>query len=301
MDDAPQYYQPPEHHKQHFKQMYRWLILFFGGMGLIALLCIIFANSIARKLPFSVEKRFVKPYEVMADRWFGDHLGDEEVEAYLTELVTDLAEIMDVPESYELSVHFVDSAEANAFATLGGHMVILGGIFDAVEDENSLAMILAHELSHIKHRDPLASMGRGVAVQMMLTYFTGNSSHSQNLANMGGQLGLLSYSREQEERCDLDAVHALNAYYGHVAGYDRFFAAMIDEHGPMDDSLLWLQSHPDLEDRIANMQALIEAEGYSISEAKPIPEAVTKKLSEAPAYLFSNGTSESSENESSSD
>lgn len=286
MDEAPQYYQQPEHHKNHFKGMYRALFAFFGGLILLGIICIIFANSIARLMPFSVEKQFVKPYEVMASRWFGDALGDQEIERYLEGLISELADTMEVPESYIISVHFVESTEANAFATMGGHIFVLRGLFDSVEDENSLAMILAHEISHIKNRDPLAAMGRGVAIQMMLSYFTGNSQHSQNLATLGGELGLLSYSRVQEERSDIEAIHALNTYYGHVAGYDGFFQTMLDEYGQGgEDDIDALQTHPDLSDRIETMKSVIDNEGYTIGEPKQIPEAIKRKLSELPSSL----------------
>lgn len=294
MDEAPQYYQQPEHHKNHFKGMYRSLFIFFGGLILLGIICIIFANSIARQMPFSIEKQFVKPYEVMASRWFGDALGDQEIEQYLEQLVAELAVAMEVPESYTISVHFVESTEANAFATMGGHIFVLRGLFDSVEDENSLAMILAHEISHIKNRDPLAAMGRGVAIQMMLSYFTGNSQHSQNLATLGGELGLLSYSRAQEERSDIEAVHALNAYYGHVAGYKEFFQALIDEYGDDgDDIIVALQTHPELSDRIETMKAVIEESGYTLGEPKQIPDAIKRKLSELPSSIGLDKLSES--------
>ena len=79
MDEAPQYYQAPERHKDHFRSMYYWLIGFFGSLGLLALIFIIFASSIAQRMPFSLEKRFVKPYEVMANRWLSDAIGDSEI------------------------------------------------------------------------------------------------------------------------------------------------------------------------------------------------------------------------------
>ena len=282
--DQPIYYEPPEKDDKHIQLMFRWLIVFFVSVGVLILLCIIFATPIARALPFSVEKRFVRPYEVMAERWFSDDAGDPQVQAYLEELVLELAEVMDVPENYALSVHYVESVEANAFATLGGHIVVLRGLLDNVPDENSLSMILAHEISHIKNRDPLASMGRGVAIQMMLSYFTGNSQHSQNLSSFGGQLGLLSYSREQERRSDLEALDALNLYYGHVSGYDTFFQNMMEKH-PDDDVPGWLQTHPDLVDRVEAMDQRIEAEGYTKSEVVAYPDWFTKKLSEPPAAL----------------
>lgn len=283
MEEPPQYYQPPANHGAHYKKMYVWLGSFFGVLGVIILLCVIFANPLARALPFAVEKRFVRPYEAMASRWFSDQLGDPAIESYLEELVFELAEVMEVPKDYELSVHYVDSMEANAFATLGGHIFVLRGLLDSVPDENSLTMILAHELSHIKNRDPLASMGRGVAFQMMLSYFTGNSQHTQNLGSLGGQLGLLSYSREQEARSDIEALHALNAYYGHVTGFDAFFRKMMDEHMDADGTPAWFQSHPDLKDRIAALETEISESAYAQKEAVAFPDWFTKKLTEPPA------------------
>ncbi len=189
-----------------------------------------------------------------------------------------LAAVMQVPEEYRLSVHYVDRPEANAFATLGGHIFVLRGLLDAVPDENSLAMILAHEISHIKNRDPLASMGRGVALQMMLSYFTGNSQQSQNLSSLGGELGLLSYSREQEGRSDLDALHAIHGYYGHVAGFDAFFREMMEAQGGQEAAPAWLQSHPALGDRITALQEAIQAHGYEQRPVRPFPEWLARKL-----------------------
>ncbi|MEM8866841.1 MAG: M48 family metallopeptidase [Verrucomicrobiota bacterium] len=267
------YYQPPDAHDNHIRAMVRWLAIFFGTLVLIGAGLFFFAHKIVEHLPFSVEKRFVKPYEVMAGRWLSDHLGDPEVEVYLQNLTDELAVVMDLPEEMMLSVHYVDDSEANAFATLGGHIFVLRGLVEMMPDENSLAMILAHEISHIQHRDPIASLGRGVVLEMLLSYFAGGSRHGENLSTLGGHVGLMNYSRKQESRSDLDALKALNTYYGHVAGYDYFFREMSDIH--IDATIPnWLQTHPDLKDRIESLEMEIAAQAYSRGQARELPDFI---------------------------
>ncbi|MBK8289542.1 MAG: M48 family metalloprotease [Cellvibrionales bacterium] len=60
-------------------------------------------------------------------------------------------------------------------ATLGGHIVVYQGLLDATKDsETALAMVMAHELTHIKLRHPAGAMGRGFAVAaLLLSTFAG--------------------------------------------------------------------------------------------------------------------------------
>jgi len=260
--------------------MFRWLTVFFAGLFLLALGFFLFAHHIVAFLPFSVEKQFVKPYEEMAHRWLGDHKGDPAVEAYLEELAGDLAEAMEVPEGIELSVHYLDNGEKNAFATLGGHVFVLRGLVESMPDENSLAMVLAHEISHVKNRDPVTAMGRGVVLQMAISYFSGGSTHGENLSSLGGQLGLLRYSRKQEERADLEALEALHRHYGHAGGYRNFFERILEQHGDAEDTPDWLQTHPDLAKRLDAMADVVEAQGYPVGTAEPLPEKIRQRMGE---------------------
>lgn len=279
MQDSPKvFYAPPDHHNEHLRKMFGFLVVLFVSLAFVVVAIIVYAGKLAPLLPFSAEKNFVRPYEEMAAYWFADGLGDEEIEDYLEDLVSEVAVQMDLPVEYALSVHFLDDGEENAFATLGGHIFVLRGILESVPDENSLIMVLAHELSHIKHRDPLASIGRGVALQMILSYFTGNSQQSREFASLGGELGLLSYSREQEARCDLEALHLLQKRYGHVGGYDTFFREILQSYGEAEMPTV-LQSHPDLADRIESLRATAEEYGYTEGETKPYPNWIAEKLS----------------------
>jgi len=276
------HYEPPAEHDDHLRKMAKWLTVFFGSLFLIGLIFFFFAHHIVAFLPFQVEKKFVKPYEEMASRWLGDSLGDSEVEAYLTELVDELAAAMKLPENIDLSVHYLDMEERNAFATLGGHIVILRGLVESLPDENSLAMILSHEISHIKNRDPAASLGRGVVLQIAINHFSGGSQHAENLSSLGGQLGLLSYSRAQEERSDKEAIDALYRYYGHVGGHQTFFELMRNDENDAEDTPDWLQTHPDLDERVRANLSFVSENGYPVGKVKPYPRHILEKIGSNP-------------------
>ncbi|ARU59141.1 hypothetical protein OLMES_5157 [Oleiphilus messinensis] len=62
MTEQPQYYQPPEQHDHHIRNMVIALALFFGSVVIVLALVIYHAHYLASLLPFSVEKQFVKPY-----------------------------------------------------------------------------------------------------------------------------------------------------------------------------------------------------------------------------------------------
>ena len=254
-----------------------WLAWFFGITTLLAILFIIYAPVFLKWVPFSVEKNFVKPYEEIADHFWGED-SHPEIEAYLQNLTNELAVAIDLPEEIEIQTHFIESDEINAFATLGGHIIITRGLLEAVDNENSLAMVIAHELAHQKHRDPITGLSRGIALQMLYSLISSDRSQI-DLSGFGGELGLLYFSREQEQNADEAAIYALNNYYGHVGGYDQFFQAVLEIEAPEEASLpQWLSSHPDTLKRIEYLQELEEENGWEQNLTHPIPEQLLQPL-----------------------
>jgi predicted Zn-dependent protease len=81
-------------------------------------------------------------------------LEDEELTEYVNLVGLTVALHSDKPVTYG-GYHFavLDTDEINAFASPGGIIFITRGIIDAVENEDELAAILAHEVAHINHRD----------------------------------------------------------------------------------------------------------------------------------------------------
>lgn len=287
MDKAPktQYYTPPIEHADDIRKMVIFLGVFFGSLTLLVISIVIYANELARQLPFSVEQRFVRPYEAMAEYVFDDERSPEslEIESYLQSLADALAVQMSLPEDFVVKVHYLDTNSINAFATLGGHVFVFRGLIERMPDENSLAMVLAHELSHVKSRDALAATGRGLALQMLYGFVSGDYQIGTDIIVDSSEIGVLYFSREQEQAADAEALNALHRHYGHVEGYDTLFALLkekyADDQGESTFDENWLSTHPDVSARIDSLGRYADVQGWARTGVlEAIPESVRESL-----------------------
>lgn len=130
----------------------------------------------------------------------------------------------DLPEGMEVSVFYNGSGVKNAFATFGGNILVFDGLLDLVESEDGLAMVLAHEIMHIKHRDAVKGVVRALGLGLLALGMDGGGGY----ADMVVRLGVSGYSREQEEAADLGAVGVLGRVYGHVGGAGEFFRGLAE-------------------------------------------------------------------------
>lgn len=195
--------------------------------ALAAALLYVAGGWLARQVPFRWEAS-------MADgRVIGAELLDTDgavlppaqrvrVEAYLQALAGSLTDAMPLPDGMQVHVHLVDSDVPNAFATLGGQVVVTRGLYRRMPSENALAMVLAHELGHLRHRDPIAALGGRAAVATALALL----GDGQALAPPMAAVVQLGYSRNAETRADDDALLALRQTYGHVRGAADVFRVL---------------------------------------------------------------------------
>ncbi|ARU04473.1 hypothetical protein CCO03_07110 [Comamonas serinivorans] len=212
------------------------------------------ARWLAPFLPFAWEQRMAAP--VMA-YWQGEATpgGDARLatqrQAWLQALADRLRPALQMPADMPVTVHWRASEDPNAFATLGGHVVIHQGLLDRVDSENAVAMVLAHEMAHVKHRDPIVALGGGLAVSLALQALLGGSGVASEAA---ATLSQLSFSRQQERDADAAALAALRTTYGHVADADAFFARMLcEQRGAAAPE--FLQTHPDTAARLQAIRA----------------------------------------------
>ena len=263
-------YQFPDNHDQHLQSFMYWL---FGGLATLILVATLFiwnADKILLQVPFSAEQSFVEPYEEFLGSFHSLTPEQEQTERNLQQLADNLASAMGMPEGMSIKVHYLDIEEINAFATLGGNIFVLRGLVESMPDENSLAMVLAHEIAHIKNRDPIVSISRGLAIQVVYSFFTGDPG---TVFNAGTELGMLFFSREQETAADLDAVTCLHNHYGHISGATRFFEILqddVDTKELTDDLPEWLSSHPDISHRIETIESFIQQRYWRKGEVKTL-------------------------------
>ncbi|MFN4196543.1 MAG: M48 family metalloprotease [Caldimicrobium sp.] len=185
---------------------------------------------------------------------------EEEVQSYIKTLGGKLARqsLRQMPYQFYL----VNSGIVNAFALPGGPVVITRGVFLALENEDELAGILAHEIGHIERRHHARFIEKQFALSIILqigSLFLPQNLTGEVLFQLGKlSAGLLSlkFSRDQEREADESALKILlKAGYspeGMLTVFERF--KKMEKSRPPE----WLSTHPLPESRIKEWQEKLE-------------------------------------------
>jgi beta-barrel assembly-enhancing protease len=207
----------------------------------------------------------------------------------LQALADRLAERMDLPAGMQVRVGYRDERTVNAFATLGGQTVFFRGLVQRLDSEDALAMVVAHELAHLKYRHPAAALGRGVAVGILLSMVSADLGRSAAGGALGqaGMLTLLSFNRDQERAADEEALRVIAAEYGHIGGALDLFAAFAALPGAQQESGLaaveFLRTHPLTASRTAAVSAWATANRVALDGARrPLPPALAAVRAQRP-------------------
>jgi len=270
-----------------------------SGIGIALVLAIIllsmFAQHLVRFIPFEVEQALAANLgQWQLDRPDTDprdgdestaNLADDEtalgqsnskkeaynnrIEAYLQQLGNHLLE--NTADPLPVALHYIDSDMVNAFATLGGHIFVSRGLLAILPDENSLAMVLAHEIAHVQHRDPIVALGRGLTLGLALMSITGNGdgSMAQQLLGEVNLLVGLRFSRDAETAADQAALESLLQHYGHLASADQLFQYLRQHQG--DELVEWFSTHPLNDQRIAMIDQFTAKHHVAQMETTALP------------------------------
>jgi beta-barrel assembly-enhancing protease len=204
------------------------------------------AQWIAPRVPYKYEARLAERLPVIATA--PDTEEGRAVQAELQALADRLTAHMELPEGMMVRVGYYDDKVVNAFATLGGQTVFFRGLLTRLENEDALAMVMAHEIAHLKHRHVSAALGRGVAVGVILSVVSAELGRNAaaGVLSRAGVATTMSFNRDQEREADEVALAALAKEYGHLGGAVDLFrtmAALPGAGGSLPEVEL-LRTHP---------------------------------------------------------
>lgn len=241
-----------------------------GVLAAVVALVIVFAwlgHIVGSLVPFETERQMA----ASVGQFFGS-ASDEPDRVLLQTLANRLTAADPLPQGMSVTVHVLDDETINAFATLGGHIVVARGLLDAMPSENALALVLGHEIAHVRERHVIRTLSRGVLTSLAMAVLFGASEAdlAEGFAGHAGITAGLTFSRAQEREADALALRAVHALYGHVAGAGALFDTMAasGRRAPPE----WLSTHPEDGKRGDALAVLAQRNGWPmVGELTPAP------------------------------
>ena len=144
--------------------------------------------------------------------------------AYATCVANALVAVLPPPwNTQQWEVQIIDDNTANAFALPGGRIGVNQGMFKVASNQDQLAVVLGHELSHVVARHGAERVSDNMAAQAAVTAGSiyagtrgGDAGNVAALLGAGATVGvLLPFSRTQESEAD-----TLGQRYMAKAGFD---------------------------------------------------------------------------------
>ena len=266
---------------EHPLREFAWLLI--AGLVTFGALLVVLSWSaawLAPKIPFRYELALAQQLKL------GERTaGNEAQQQYLDDLTQRIAAKMNMPIGMRINVRYDPSSQINAYATLGGHVVVFAGLTQQLPTEAALASLLAHEIAHVKHRHVAASAGRGVAVALALSVLSADagSRAAQSVFGVTSQAAMMRYSRDHEHQADAEALAAVVALYGHGAGYVELFETLQKAEAQLPEVLHsagFMRSHPLTGERLQAARDLAARQGWLLVGASPsLPDVLKKKPS----------------------
>jgi len=171
------------------------------------------------------------------------------------------------PQPFPFHFYVIREDEFNAFAGPAGHIFIFTGLLKAMDSEEELAGIMAHEIGHVvcRHisqsidqskKTQIASLA-GLAAGILLGVGgAGELCQAVTIGTMaGGQSISLAYSREYEFQADQHgATYVTLAGYG-PEGFLYSLKKMQNRNWFGDEIPTYLSTHPPAKDRSSHIDA----------------------------------------------
>lgn len=146
-----------------------------------------------------------------------------------------------------LKAGVINTDQENGFAAPGGYIYLTKGFLKNAKYNNEKLFVLAHEIGHIKNKDPLKAIYKNFLFEIVYGLLGNQNSFSK----LTLQATKLSFSRAQEKKADLFALNLIFKATGSVRGASNFFKRMSEEYGFWEGMSSGLFStHPVSKERI---------------------------------------------------
>ena len=194
--------------------------------------------------------------------------------AYINYVGQALARHSTMPETFA-GYHFllISSDEVNAFAAPGGFVFVTTGLYSKLKNEEQLAAVLAHEISHVTLKHGLAAIKTANLTQAFTIIGTEaakeyggkelgqlTAAFENTIGDIVNQLVVNGYSRGQEYDADNEALKVASKAGYDPAGLTDFLGTLAALEGK-GGGAGFFKTHPPAAERLTNATATVSKEG----------------------------------------
>ena len=242
-------------------------LLFWSAGAVLAFVVLVFvlvpnlADQLARYVPVKQEQRLGEAALRQVERYMtgSEGLWVCKAEPGQQALETMSATVLSVREMpYPVSIQVVDHPMVNAFALPGGHVILMKGLLVASESPDDIAAVLAHELAHVAHRDPIRLTMRAAGTAGMLSLLFGDATGATLITVVGEQLLNSSYSRQAEAEAAAYAIETLQRLNLSPEAMAVFFDRLAENTHDHSNFFELISTHPALARRAEAARAAFD-------------------------------------------
>ncbi len=194
---------------------------------------------------------------------------DLPLQTYLEKLGNSLvAQVGSTP--FEFKFYLMNASDPNAFAIPGGYIFVTTGLIVLAENDNEVAGVLSHEISHVtaRHISQLIERSKRINIATAAAILAGlllggggkTSEAVTTTAMATGEALALKYTRENETDADQNALQYMikAGYdpYGMITFLSRLYKTSLVS-GPQIP--IYLSTHPAIENRISLLENLLHS------------------------------------------
>jgi predicted Zn-dependent protease len=195
---------------------------------------------------------------------YGGLVREEDITRRVNLIGKSLAYYSDRPElTYRFGV--LNSASVNAFSAPGGYIFITRGLYDMAQNDDQLAGVLAHEITHVTRKHALKIIERG-------EFFSGIAGLASDAGTAAGKPDLTRYSQGVDQITKTLFEKGFDPQTEYDADQGAFNLASMVGYAPdgLEQCLRTLQSqeapgvtvfptHPPLKKRIERLESYLTA------------------------------------------
>ena len=211
-------------------------------------------REIGEKLLYSVRRAFPL-------------MDDPDLVQYLSGLGKDVLGVSGL-QYFDYRFDIIKDKEFNAFAAPSGMVFFYSGLIGSMMKEDELVSVLAHEIGHVVKRHLAGRLEKGMVINVasiavaLASLALGGGAATQALMTgslAAGQSANLHFSRKDEEEADLLAYGWMKELQRNPEGQKTMLDTMRRVSRYRSEKLpQYLLTHPNPEDRLNYVEALIE-------------------------------------------